>query len=221
MKKLGIIHTTPVTIDALKKLVSGMIPECETINILDDTILPQLINGGTLEDITPRWEQYAKVLESRGADVILSACSSVGEVVDVVQPKVDVPVMRIDEAMGEHAISNATKIGVAATLETTMGPTINLLRKKAEEIGKTVEFTQQVASSAYEKLVQGDKEGHDQDVAAVLKQLASKTEFVVLAQASMARVVATFPTEEQSRFLTSPKLGIAAVKEKFEELASK
>lgn len=215
MKKLGIIHTTPVTVDVLKQLTAEIIPDCETINIVDDTILPELNeNGGKAEAVKPRWEKYAQTLEAQGANLILSACSSVGGLVDIVQPNVDVPLVRIDEAMAEYAVSHASKIGIAATLPTTLGPTKALLEKKAVEKGKKIELVQEVASSAYQKLMAGDKEGHDQELADVLKGLAKKTELIVLAQASMARVVSVLPKEDQKRFLTSPELGISAVKEK-------
>lgn len=215
MKKLAIIHTTPVTVDSLKQYVAELIPDCETINIVDDTILPQLNdNGGNIAEIKPRWEKYAAYLEERGADAILSACSSVGGLVDLVQPSINVPVLRIDEAMAEYAVNQASKIGVAATLETTLEPTMNLLQQKADKKGKKVDFIQQVASSAYQKLMAGDQQGHDRELAEVLHQLAKETEVIVLAQASMARVVSTFPAEMQGKFLTSPKLGIEAAREK-------
>lgn len=214
MKKLGIIHTTPVTVDSLKKLTAEIIPDCETINIVDDTILPELNrNGGKIETIKPRWKYYAQVLEAQGANLILSACSSVGGIVDMVQPNVKIPLVRIDEAMAEYAVLNATKIGVAATLATTLAPTAALLKQKAEEKDKALEIVQEVASSAYQKLMNEDKEGHDRELIKVLNALAEKTELIVLAQASMARVVPALQKEDRNRILTSPELGIKAVKE--------
>lgn len=215
MKKLGIIHTTPVTVDSLKKLTAEIIPECETINIVDDTILPELIgNSGKIETIKPRWEFYAKVLEAQGANLILSACSSVGPLVDMVQHHIKVPLVRIDEAMAEHAVSHANKIGVAATLETTLEPTVTLLQQKAREKGKAIDIVHEVASPAYQKLIDGDVDGHNQELIKTLNSLLKKTELIVLAQASMARVVPALRGDDQSRVISSPELGIQAVKER-------
>ncbi|MFJ5759828.1 aspartate/glutamate racemase family protein [Neobacillus sp. NPDC093182] len=212
-KKLAIIHTTPVTVETLKDLANKMIGDCEIINIVDDSILPQLSNnGGNVQEIAERWEIYAKVAQEQGADCILNACSSIGELVSLTQPKVTTPIVRIDDAMAEYAINTAAKIGVAATLETTLKPTLDLLKQKATEKQKDVEFEPILVASAYQKLMAGDKEGHDSDLAVALRQLAKTVDIVVLAQASMARVVSTFTADEQRQFVTSPELGMEAVK---------
>ncbi|MFP5108757.1 aspartate/glutamate racemase family protein [Neobacillus sp. C211] len=212
-KKLAIIHTTPVTIEPLKDLANKMIGECEIINLVDDSILPQLgKNGGDIQEIADRWEGYAKVAEQLGADCILNACSSIGELVAFTQPKIATPIIRIDDAMAEFAINSAEKIGVAATLETTLKPTLELLKQKAAQKQKKVEFEPILVSSAYQKLIANDKEGHDLDLSVTLRELAKKVDIVVLAQASMARVVSSFTPDEQRYFVTSPELGMEAVK---------
>ncbi|MEH7095812.1 aspartate/glutamate racemase family protein [Neobacillus vireti] len=213
-KKLAIIHTTPVTIEPLKGLAARIIGDCEIINLVDDSILPQLSqNGGNILEIAERWGNYAKSAEQLGADCILNACSSIGELVKYIQPEVATPIVRIDDAMAEFAVNSGERIGVAATLETTLRPTLELLKQKAKERKKQVEFEPILIESAYQKLLANDKEGHDSDLSAALKKLAEKVEIVVLAQASMARVVSTFSPEEQCRFVTSPELGMEAVKQ--------
>lgn len=212
MTKLAIIHTTPVTVESLKALATEIMPECTTINIVDDSILPELRgNGGNIEAIKGRWSQYAKIAEEQGADCILNACSSIGELVDLVQPEIQVPIVRIDAAMAEFAVSFAGSIGVAATLPTTLQPTLRLLEEKAKQAGKLVRFETVLASTAYDKLLVGDQQGHDEELAAKLMELAAKVDLVVLAQASMARVLARFSDEEQARFLSSPRLGMERV----------
>ncbi|MDM5330533.1 aspartate/glutamate racemase family protein [Neobacillus sp. CF12] len=213
-KKLAIIHTTPVTVESLKELANKMLGDCEIINIVDDSILPQLSkNEGNVQEIAERWESYAKVAQGQGADCILNACSSIGELVSLTQPKITIPIVRIDDAMAEYAVNAATKIGVAATLETTLKPTLELLKQKAAQKQKAVDFEPILVASAYQKLMANDKAGHDNDLSAALRELAKKVDIVVLAQASMARVVSTFPIDEQRQFVTSPELGMEAVKD--------
>ncbi|MBM7582345.1 Asp/Glu/hydantoin racemase [Caldicoprobacter guelmensis] len=213
-KKLAIIHTTPVTIEPLKNLASELIPEVKVINLLDDSILPQLIeNGGNVAEVRERWFTYAKIAESLGADVILNACSSVGELADELNGKLSVPVIRIDEAMTERAVTLGSVIGVVATLSTTLKPTINLIRVKAEKAGKRVTVEPVLVDEAYKLLMQGDGEGHDRVLAKRLNDLAQKVDVVVLAQASMARVLDRLPDEIKDKFLTSPRLGIIKVRD--------
>lgn len=221
-KKIAIIHTTPVTIDSLKKLATYKIPGVEVINFVDDSILPQLIdNGGNVKEVEERLIQYAKFAEQVGANVILNACSSVGEVVAIMQDNVSVPIVRIDEAMAEKAVENGQKIGVVATLATTLIPTMNLLKEKANACHKPVEFISEVAEESYQLLLAGDQEGHDHTLAKVLKAMAEQVDIVVLAQASMARVVSTLPTELHEKFLSSPELGMKNVSETLKKVSVK
>jgi Aspartate racemase len=221
-RKLAMIHTTPVTIASMKELAAKTIPGVQTVNFLDDSILPQLIqNGGNVAEVEERLLAFAHFAEDVGADVILSVCSSVGEVVEKMRAAVSIPVVRIDEAMAETALARGERIGVVATLSTTMSPTLRLLRQKAEALGKTCAFESVVADEAYRLLMQGDTESHDRIVAEKLADLGTRCDVIILAQASMARAVSRLPEAEQGRFLTSPELAMQRVKTVFEELGTR
>jgi hypothetical protein len=115
--------------------------------------------------------------------------------------------------MAETAVQRGSRIGVAATLQTTLNPTVTLLQQKAADAGKNVTFEPCLVASAYQKLMAGDKDGHDSDLAAALTRLAQTVDVVVLAQASMARVIARLPQDQQDKFLSSPRLGMEQVKQ--------
>jgi Asp/Glu/hydantoin racemase len=217
---LAIIHTTTVTVEPLKALAAELLPECEVINFVDDSILPQLRdNGGDVSAVAERLLHYARFAEQVGADVILNACSSVGSLVAQMRQQVTTPIVRIDEAMAEDAVRRGRRIGVAATLATTLNPTIHLVQSKADAAGIAVEIVPLLADTAYRKLVDGDKAGHDADLAAGLGQLAASVDVVVLAQASMARVVPALPPAAQQKCLSSPRLGMERVKAALERQA--
>lgn len=212
-RKLAIIHTTPVTVDILKALVKELMPETTVINFVDDSILPELAaSGGDLSAVEKRWVAYAAFAAEQGADAVLSACSSVGELAAVAQRSVKVPVLRIDEAMAEEAVRRGERIGVAATQPTTLEPTTRLLAAKAEQLGRPAELMPMIAAEAYRLLMSGDQTGHDRVLGEELVRLAERTDVIVLAQASMARVVATLPQELQDKCLSSPRLGMERVK---------
>ncbi len=214
MKTLAIVHTTPVTIEPLKALAGELLPDHQVINFVDDSILPKLIEDPShMSFVRKKIIQYMKFAEKTGADIILNACSSVGEVVKEAKKEVNIPVVRIDEAMAEKAISEGNKIGVVATLATTLNPTMALLESKAAETGKEIQLESNVASEAYQRLMNGEKEEHDHILKDLLKKMANEVDVVVLAQASMARVVAQLPKSSQSKFLSSPKLGMLRVRE--------
>ncbi len=211
-RKLAIIHTTPVTVDPLRALSAEVLPGWQVVNFVDDSILPQLReNGGDVSAVTPRLRAYAMFAEEVGAGIILEACSSVGEAVAEMRQGVRAPVVRIDDAMAEDAVRRGARIGVAATVPMTLNPTVRLLRQKAGEAGQEVEIETLLAEAAYAKLLAGDRAGHDEALAAGLVELADRVDVVVLAQASMARVVETLPAAQQPRYLTSPRPAMAQV----------
>jgi Asp/Glu/hydantoin racemase len=211
---LAIIHTTTATVDSLKELAAEMMPGIQVINFVDDSILPQLArNGGNLTEVEDRVVQYARFAQDAGADVILEACSSVGELVDKMQRAVRVPVVRIDSAMAKEAVSRGGSIGVAATLPTTLRPTTALLEGAGRGRQAPVAVEPVLVQGAYEKLISGDRDGHDALLAGALADLAHRVDTVVLAQASMARVLPRLPAEIRDKFLTSPRSAMVRVKE--------
>ena len=220
MTKLAIIHTTPATVESLKALVVELLPGCALNNFVDDSILPQLAqNGGNLTEVEDRLVHYARFAEQVGADAILEACSSVSELVANMRAAVSIPVVRIDEAMAEEAVRRGSRLGVAATLATTLQPTARLLRAKAQAAGAQVEITPVLVEGAYQKLMAGDRDGHDNLLVEKLGELAQVTDAVVLAQASMARVLPRLSASERDKFLVSPRLAMEQVKKIIFELS--
>lgn len=144
-------------------------------------------------------------------DIILNACSSVGEAVDSVRNFVSTPIVKIDEAMAEEASVIGRRIGVLATVSTTLDPTVRLVKKKAGEIGRTVEVTERIAEGAFEALLRGDIARHDDILKSAISTLAQQVDVVVLAQVSMARLV---PHLDDMRVpvLSSLRSGVAALK---------
>lgn len=211
MKKLAIIHTTPVTIPVMKELVEERTNQVELINLLDDSMLPEINQAGHMTVcVEERLEHMIRMAEQAGADAVLSACSSIGGAVEEAGRKTALPVYRIDGPMAEAA-SAFQKIGVAATLRSTIEPTTELILRRAHEKGREPEVTSLVIEGAGALLAAGQGEAYDALVQEKFGQLAAENEVVVLAQASMARAVAGLSGEARRRFLTSPASGIEAV----------
>ena len=211
MRKLGIIHTTSATIDPLKLLAAELMPQVAIMNWVDDSILPELIaSNGDLSLVRERWTQYVRFAIKAGASTVLSACSSLGELADEIQREVDIPVLRIDRPMAEVAVRSAKRIGVAATISATLGPTARLLQSTADASGKVIELTPLLVEDAYSQLMAGHPEIHNGLLISALQKMVATVDLIVLAQASMARVLPELPVELQGRFLTSPRTGMQA-----------
>lgn len=207
MKKIGIIHTTPATIASLNALVKEKIPDTEVVNILDDSILGDMRENHDVEFVRKRWISYAETLEKLGVDAVLSACSTVGSFAEEADRVLSIPVYRIDEAMCEKAVESGRTISVFATLQSTLTPTVDLVRRKAKEAGKDVMVQTFLVEGAYSALMEGNKELHDIKIAEAVGAVIDRSDVVVLAQASMASAVRA-EGDAAKKILTSPVLGI-------------
>lgn len=82
---------------------------------------------------------YMKAAEE-GVDAMLNLCSSVGEVADSAQDVakyIGVPIVRVDEEMCREAVRKGQRIGVMATLPTTLEPTKGTILRMARECNST------------------------------------------------------------------------------------
>ena len=111
--------------------------------------------------------------------------------------------------MADRGVELGTRIGVIATLHTTITPTSDLIQQRAAVQGSRVHVETVLCPGAFEALGAGSTETHDRIVLEALKELMGRVDVVVLAQASMAHVAAILPEEEHVvPILSSPRLGI-------------
>ena len=207
--RIGVIHTSPATVELFGRLIRARIPDAIVINILDDSILPELRdNGGDLASVEPRWRDYARIVSDRGVDIIVNACSSIGELCARVQPDIPQPIVRVDAGMAREAIRRGTRIAVIATLATTLRPTGVIISQTAEAQGESIALDSILVEGAYPALIAGDQARHDDLVLAALAEAVRANDAVVLAQASMARVLPRLPEPDQAKVLASPGFAV-------------
>lgn len=213
-KRLALLSTGVGVVETVASLVRERERGIEIINIVDDSIVRTIAcNGNHVPArIARRVADYCRFAEESGANAVLVTCSSISETVDTARPLVSIPIYKIDEPMAEHAVATAsTSIGVVATLETTLQPTIRLIESKVRASGKTITLRPMLVNDAFEALQQGRPDAHDELVLAGIRSVLQDTDVVVLAQASMARAASRLPPSDAERVLTSPRLGVAAV----------
>lgn len=143
-----------------------------------------------------------------GADGVVVTCSSIGPAATMARALFDFPVVRVDEPMAEEAVRVGRRIGVAATLRTTLEPTVALLRAKALDAGRDVDVIESLCEDAFAAVLSGDTRTHDRLLSDSLARLRPSVDVVVLAQASMARVVANLPGNGCPPILSSPELAV-------------
>lgn len=209
-KTLGLIHTSATLVPVFAQLCKAKLPHVDTFNIVDDSLVRAIGARGSLTaDIARRVAGYIASAEAGGADFILVTCSSIGPAVEASAPFAAVPVLRVDQPMADQAVQIGRRIGVIATLPTTLNPTAELVNRRAALAGKNVSLTSRLCEGAFDALMSGDAAKHDAMVAAGLKELSQQVDVIVLAQASMARVVDTLAAADRRvPILASPTLAI-------------
>lgn len=209
-KRLGLIHTSATLVPVFQRLCRAKLSNVDVFNIADDSLIKDVIAQGELVPKTAqRVAGHIASAEAAGADYILVTCSSIGAAVEAAASSSRVPVLRVDQPMADKAVQLGKRIGVIATLQTTLSPTVDLIRRRAQAARKQAEIKTRLCAGAFDALMSGDAQKHDAMVAAALKELAAEVDVIVLAQASMARVVAGLDaTERRVPILASPELAI-------------
>jgi Asp/Glu/hydantoin racemase len=206
---IGFVHTVTSLTSSFTELAEELVPDAEVFHITDETLLAITRREGRLTPTTRRRVLgYVESAAEAGADVVLVTCSSIGPAVDASRDFVDVPLVRIDEAMADEAVRIGSRIGVVATLASTLEPTVQLIERK----GDGITVTAHLCEGAFEALSAGDRDRHDELVREGLRAVLAGNDVVVLAQASMARVVDTLAEDERSvPILSSPRLAMERV----------
>lgn len=213
--KVGMLHTSFVFVTVepmIRDLFRELIPDVKVVDFVDSDVLATVQREGTVSPSSVRRMCHlAEAAEDAGVDLIFSACSSLGPSMDVARRLVHVPVVKIDDAMAREAAGKATRIGVLATVPSTLGPTSDLVRAHAAELGRSVTILEHLCEGAFDILMSGNKERHDAMVVEGARELAREVELIVLAQASMARLAPRLADETGIEVLSSPRLGIQEV----------
>ena len=210
--------TTPELIELVEREVKKQIGgEAELLSLQDPSILAEVRENGyvTATAAARLIGMYMKSV-GEGADAILNICSSVGEAADSVQAAaayIGVPIVRIDEEMCCEAVRLGKRIGVLATLETTLEPTKNTILRVARAMGKHVELIDGLIDGAF---------GLDQDqfrrlLLEAAGKIADRTDVIVLAQGSMAYVEEDLHKAYDMPVLSSPRFGAAALRKALEK----
>ncbi|MDR2724989.1 MAG: aspartate/glutamate racemase family protein [Candidatus Adiutrix sp.] len=212
-KKVAIIHTFLYSVEDFKALFKKYLPEVEMINIIDDSLLAEsLANKKRTEGVTQRMALYAFAAQSLGADAILNQCSSVAGAVDLIQPMLKIPYVKVDQPMAEEAVRLGEKIAVIATAISTVEPSSQLVEEMGRRAGKKVSVSRCYCEGAYEALLNhGDQAKHNEIVIGNVKRAAEAHDVIVMAQGSMYKLLPLL-TEVKKPVLTSLETGVAQLR---------
>jgi aspartate/glutamate racemase len=188
-KTLGIIHAALITTKSAQPFIEQIIPEVKVVHHVDDTI--QNSNFASPPGIIPKenyfkFATYAYYLEKAGVDLILLACSTFNRAVELARPMINVPMLQIDRPMMDLAVMDGKKIGLLATVPTTIPSSERLLKLAAFEAGKEIEITTILCTKAFEEIKKGNVDKHNELLLLEIEKLSHSVDAVVMAQISMS-----------------------------------
>ncbi|MDI6694508.1 MAG: aspartate/glutamate racemase family protein [Anaerolineales bacterium] len=211
-KKVALLHTSMVFIQRerlIYDIFAELLPDVELINIIDDSLLRDVAHEGKISvEITRRMCYYILAAEAMGADAVFNMCSSLGPTIDTARKLTSMPVVKIDDGMAELAATAGRRIGILATVPTTLPPTTALILEKAAAAGREVETREWLSQGAFNLLMNNQVEKHNDMVIKTAKQAAEWADILVLAQCSMARLAPRLEAEVGCQVLSSPRPGV-------------
>jgi aspartate/glutamate racemase len=220
-KTLGIIHAIHKTIRAMEPFIAQYIPEVDVVHLADDTIQYSNIAAGV--GVIPKrnyykFAQYAHNLEEAGVDMILLACSTFNYAAELARPMINIPIAQIDRPMMEAAAVTGKRVGLLATLNTTVPSSERLLRICAREQGREIEIKTVLREEAFAAWGRGDIDTHNAMLLEEIDKLSKEVDVIAMAQLSMS-ALAPLLTNTRVPVLNSGDTGFARVRQMLESIA--
>lgn len=204
MTTIGFLHTSPVHVPTFDGLTHQSWPLLGTIHVVDESLLTRARAEGPEAMQAAMWTRVNE-LKDNGADVVCCTCSTVGDIAE--KAGIGVPVFRVDRPMARRAVALGPRIGVVAALESTLGPTQELILGEAVAAGSEVSVELVVADHAWSLFEAGDLDGYIRVITESARALEGRVDVIVLAQASMASAESGL-LDLSVPVLSSPRLAV-------------
>lgn len=196
-----------------ERLRSKLGEEVKIYNIWDDflAINPNEVGEFTIDNRNRLFFDI-KNAELAGVDMIVTTCSTLTPVVEMIRPFIKVPVVAIDDEMARLAVTFGERVLILATAESTIAPTSSKIAKEAEKAKVKIDLSTKVCKEAFLAMKTMDMEKHDKLLLEMAKDFKAY-DCIVLAQASMAHLEKAIHEICACPVLSSPDLCIKQVSE--------
>jgi Asp/Glu/hydantoin racemase len=183
MPRIVLIHALAHSVAPINEEMSRQWPECQRMNLLDDSLSADLARSpnGLDTAMQDRFFLLSDYAVSTGAQGLLFTCSAFGPCIEAVAHRLDIPVLKPNQAMIDEAVTLGRRIGLVASFAPT-------LQSMPKEFPAGVAILPILADGALDALNTGDLDRHDALIArAAQSAIAQGAEVIALAQFSMAR----------------------------------
>jgi aspartate/glutamate racemase len=210
--RIVLLHATPVAMEPVQRAFAARWPEADLVNLLDDGLSADRAREPDLsEAMIGRFVAFGSYGAGIGADGILVTCSAFGPAIDRLAAKVDVPVLKPNEAMVRAAIDKGLRIGMLATFAPAVATMVQEFEDVARQAGSAATLETIVVEDAMAQLRAGNAALHNDLVAAQASALAG-CDAIVLAQFSTAQAAEKVRARVDMPVLAAPEAAVDLMK---------
>ncbi|MDF1719403.1 MAG: hypothetical protein P1U65_01885 [Minwuia sp.] len=206
MGELVFFHTAESNVDLFERAARAVnLPGARRHVIRPELLESARIAGSLTETVRSNAaSQMAEALE--GAMQLICTCSTIGPAADDLAGR-GRPVLRVDRALAERAITKGTRIAALVTAKTTIEPTRELFIAVAEKLDRHIMLDLIFVEGAVDLFLDGNLSAYNQAIANAVDATPPGYDAIVLGQASMA------PAAElaSKQVMTSPDTSMRAL----------
>jgi len=201
------LHTVAPLIPTFDALLGEAQLGVPVFHLLDQLLLHSIANK-----LAPRETHLARLATHRhaavaaGARVFFVTCSTLSPLLAELPPETQIETLAIDAPIGEAASRWPGKLSVLATNPAALAPCLQMLAHH----GRAVDGAARSLPEAFAAYQAGDNATHDRLLLAAITEIPDGA--ILLAQASMARILDRLDPMQRSRILTSPQAAIAKLR---------
>ncbi len=197
---IAFLHTSEIHIDRFENLVMKYNSEIPIKHFVNEELLSVALSNGKLDTVS--FKNEIEIIKKESPLLIICTCSTYREECDQYPD-----IYRIDEPVVIHLISKYQKIGLAYTAISTKKISENLLLKTAKSFDKNIEIIDCNCTESWRHFEEGAIDLYEKSIALKIKEIASETDVIFLAQASMEGAKKYLASLEQEVF-SSPEFGV-------------
>ncbi|GAC1571257.1 MAG: aspartate/glutamate racemase family protein [Candidatus Elarobacter sp.] len=209
-----LVHAVLPALAPMQAALEAELPEARIRHLLDEGLSTEAVrHGGVTRACVARMLTLLELAVAAQTDAVLLTCTAYSTMVPQARERFrGTPIFAVDSMMVEAAVGSARRIGVLATFPAGLEQQREMLAAEALRAQKVIEIVSSLHPDAMIALRAGDTATHDRIVLDALPDLAERTDLVLLAQVSMARVLPAVPEHYRARVLSSPRLAAQALR---------
>lgn len=215
--RIGVVSPTEVAFPTVTAAFEELWPAAQPVCVLDQSLYADFINADmTVPEIMPdeAYDRIARLLRyslNSGADGIIFCGSVFGRLVEAGREGMDIPVLTSYEGMIAAAFAEGSRLGILATTPGTIKCLSDDIERYAASHDLTYTLTSAVAEGAFDVLLEGGRDAHDDIVVASAATLTD-CDSLMLGQFSMGLVPRKITPVAGRPVFTAPYTAVAKLK---------